>query len=124
MKTTIIYPEQIYGLLRDSKEGTRDVYGRIIYHDDKILITTDLETNSEKLMVDIDHSPGRTNYERYFSDIGSMDDIADAFAAMPCLESCDESCPFFNWPRNVGFPDSKDNDCEEFILWLESRATR
>lgn len=123
MKTTIIYPEQIYGLFRDDKEVTRDVYGRVIYRDDEILTTIDFETDTEKLIVDIDRSPERTNYERYFSDIGSLDDIVEAFAVMPCLELCDESCPFFNWPRNFGFSDSKDEDCEEFILWLESKAT-
>ena len=95
----------------------RDELGRVVYPRDKMKLTEIFPRG--KIVVDLIGSEPRTNYERYFADLGTLDDVILAFVMMKC-DVCTPGCPFFNWPGGDNF---YDDDCTNFVTWLSRTAT-
>lgn len=75
---------------------------------------------ADKLTVDLAASPERTNHERYFADLGTLLEIADA--ADSCLgdELCIcERCPLEGWGKAFG---ARPVGCAYFNWWLDKKA--
>ena len=73
-----------------------------------------------KLTVDLTASPDRTNYERYFADLGTHEEVA---RSMPhgdeCLDGACDSCPFDYWGKAFSMPCDY---CVAFDDWLNEKA--
>lgn len=115
----------------------RDRLGRIVYVGDRLLALGDVDLIvGGKLIIGVSHgrfmvspgraavdlaaSPERTNYERYFADLGTREEVADA------SESCiyDHSiscigCPLDEWGATFGMPSKH---CGAFDIWLDKKA--
>ena len=77
-----------------------------------------------KVIVDLDQSPKRTNYDRYFADIGTIDEIKKAFKTndLCFVSACRKSlCPFWNWGWEFDSDDGVDS-CINFRDWLDEVA--
>lgn len=116
----------------------RDNLGRIVYVDDVVLtphrtahqvgavggdcarLDNGRRVLARLLTVDLDASPERTNYERYFADLGTRDEVVEA--ADSCLYdrsiSC-SSCPLCGWGAAFGTPSAY---CDFFVDWLDKKA--
>lgn len=100
----------------------RDSLGRLIYRGD-VFIGLDAEAawwRRKELTVDLEKSPKRTNYERYFADIGTLDEVIDA--AFNGSDVLCEDCPLYRWGELCGF-DYEWSGCAGFGRWLEQEAT-
>lgn len=117
---------------------TRDSLGRIVYVDDVVLtphrtahqvgavggdcarLDNGRRVLARLLTVDLDASPERTNYERYFADLGTLDEVIDAGDSCICDMSlwCSD-CPFYRWGEAFGI---SPYDCIAFIRWLYEKA--
>ncbi len=76
----------------------------------------------EFVTIDLDASPKRTNYERYFADLGSLDEIKEAFDDIePCDPGACFSCPFRKWGQ--AFCMGGTGSCLGFKAWLNQEAT-
>lgn len=122
----------------------QDKLGRLIYEDD-IVVDGDLDrwlvlgesdyggidlkrgpwswlTLPEAVCVELDDSPKRSNYARYFADLGTIEEVIDASNTrieQDCRgQSCNE-CPF-NWWGEVF--DCITLYCFEFPEWLMKEA--
>lgn len=78
---------------------------------------------TDAALVDLETSPKRTNYERYFADIGSQETIDQAVDQICDSQGtdCSDTCPFWNWEY-----DADVGECyciEAFKEWLEQEAT-
>lgn len=62
--------------------------------------------------VDLDASPERTNYERYFSDLGTREEVREA-AASTCDDAICRDCPFDGAPWWC---------YDGFYRWLDEKA--
>lgn len=109
----------------------RDSLGRIVYEGDeldglcimegirgsKLRLNTfcgHLTTDAGSVTVDLAASPPRTNYERYFADLGTREEVVAAFYAINCQADgigCFE-CPF---KLTAG-------ECCYWPYWLDERA--
>ena len=115
----------------------RDSLGRIVYAGDVVedgaivyLVKSGnvrmmrqgdfFDAEAEKLIIDLSASPCLTNYERYFADLGTREEVADA--ADSCLgdesRTC-ELCPLAGWGKAFG---SHPFGCVYFNRWLIERA--
>jgi len=115
----------------------RDSLGRIVYVGDRLLALGDVDLIAGgKLLIGVSHgrfmvspgraavdlaaSPERTNYERYFADLGTRDEVVEA--ADSCLYdrsiSC-SSCPLCGWGAAFGTPSAY---CDFFVDWLDKKA--
>lgn len=115
----------------------RDSLGRIVYVGDRLLALGDVDLITDgKLLIGVSHgrfmvspvraavdlaaSPGRTNYERYFADLGTRDEVVEA--ADSCLYdrsiSC-SGCPIDGWGAAFGMSSAY---CDSFSDWLYERA--
>ena len=94
------------------KKLCRDYLVRLVYPEDLIQYVG---------IVDLENSPRRTNYERYFADLGSRDEITQAVEDA-CFETdslaCRHCCPFDDW-------DEEDPTLcmTGFLNWLDKEAT-
>ena len=98
----------------------RDSLGRIVYVGDRLLALGEVDliaggkliigvshgrfmVSPGRAAVDLEASPERTNYERYFADLGTRDEVVDA--ADSCLFdrsiSC-SGCPIDGWGAAFG----------------------
>lgn len=72
---------------------------------------------TDTAIVDLEASPKHTNYERYFADLGTLDEIRkarDCICLVTSLTDCESGgCVFDNWC------DSR----TAFARWLEQEAT-
>ena len=75
----------------------------------------------KELTVELADSPGRTNYQRYFADLGTLDEVIDAAYNGPDI-LC-ERCPFYRWGSLYGNLDDEWSGCAGFRRWLEQVAT-
>lgn len=101
--------------------GKNDEYRVYGFNDSGVLINGVLYDIYAE--VDLNLSPERTNYERYFADKGTFDEIEDAFTFRePCGSEYCETCPFQAWGEWFGGGDSV-GSCINFYDWLEEEAT-
>lgn len=69
--------------------------------------------------IDLAASPERTNYERYFADLGSWEDVLDAITYACDTLGCAD-CPIEDWPELFG---SGEISClAAFLRWLGEPA--
>lgn len=76
---------------------------------------TFFDAEADKLVIDLAASPYRTNYERYFADLGTFDEVIDAYEEEPesiCADAC-PTCPFAFLAGG---------DCYYFQKWLNEKA--
>lgn len=93
--------------------NSRDSLGRILFDGDIFTIDKESDTFTIALL----DSPKHSNYARYFSDIGTIDEIESAYIfATDCFKTDCRECPF-NYPWTGSL------DCMDFGLWLRSYAT-
>lgn len=71
-------------------------------------------------VLDMAWSPKRTNYERYFADVGALPDVKWAKSCACRGEKC-ANCPFSCWGDSFGI-DGYWFSCHDFNLWLEMEA--
>ena len=76
---------------------------------------------SEYLYVDLSRSLTRTNYERWFADLGTLEDVKEAFDAQ-CDDMC-YSCPLSHWGTYF-HTEMKYGGCFSFNAWLAEEAVR
>lgn len=115
-----------------------DSLGRIVYEGDeldglcimegirgsKLRLNTfcgHLTTDAGSVTVDLAASPPRTNYERYFADLGTRAEV-DAAREAECGDLRHESCwpcPFRQWGSAFSMPCWS---CLAFDGWLDERA--
>lgn len=104
----------------------RDKLGRIVYESDVLdngmrITFIGKRTDASDLEIDLAASPDRTNYERYFADLGTREEVQDAYLSH-CSNTahCSDSFAFYNWGR------ATDEDCcftcEYFPWWLDKKA--
>lgn len=115
----------------------RDSLGRIVYVGDRLLALGEVDliaggkliigvshgrfmVSPGRAAVDLEASPERTNYERYFADLGTLDEVIDAGDSCICDMSlwCSD-CPFYRWGEAFGI---SPYDCIAFIRWLYEKA--
>ena len=115
----------------------RDSLGRIVYVGDRLLALGEVDliaggkliigvshgrfmVSPGRAAVDLEASPERTNYERYFADLGTRDEVVDA--ADSCLFdrsiSC-SGCPIDGWGAAFGMSSAY---CGSFSDWLDETA--
>ena len=73
-------------------------------------------------IVDLAWSPERTNYERYFADLGTFEDIIEHTEDFcdDCFILGARNCPYYNWKR----PCDSGFSCRwAFQYWLTQKAT-
>lgn len=72
------------------------------------------------LEVDLKESPSHTNYERYFADLGTLDEVITAFLRS-CTDDMDcHECPFSRFGEWI---DRETPSCVSFEFWLYREAT-
>lgn len=81
-----------------------------------------LPVASDRATVNLSASPERTNYERYFADIATRDDIEDARVGVcdSVLDDACSNCVFYDWEKF--FDIHIVVDCDGFDAWLDERA--
>lgn len=102
--------------------GKNDEYRVYWFNDSGVLINGVLYDIYAE--VDLNLSPERTNYERYFADLGTLDQVvqcSDEICKQYDGKACTEtSCPFCWWSLCFW----ADGPClESFATWLEEEAT-
>lgn len=110
----------------------RDSLGRIVYEGDeldglcimegirgsKLRLNTfcgHLTTDAGSVTVDLAASPPRTNYERYFADLGAREEVEFAFFSWPCKNVDAPECVTCPFELVAG-------ECRYFPVWLDERA--
>lgn len=79
-----------------------------------------LPVASRSVTVDLASSPPRTNYVRYFADIGTREEVIEASDVcvhdtwIPC-----STCVFEGWGESFG---CRDDGCGGFDEWLDTHA--
>lgn len=67
-------------------------------------------------VVDLEKSPKHSNFERYFADLGTLEEVMDGFRDCRGISCYD--CPFRGWNRAFGMDYSFPSQCTGFPKWL------
>lgn len=78
-----------------------------------------IPARAECCEVDLEASPKRSNFERYFADLGTFDAVEHAYS-FGCDYNC-ENCPFDSWGKATDSK-SKFTTCLAFWDWLDEVA--
>lgn len=115
----------------------RDSLGRIVYVGDRLLALGEVDliaggkliigvshgrfmVSPGRAAVDLEASPERTNYERYFADLGTREEVAEAAKAI-CACSCEcPACVLNDWCET--FRVESGFCLLSFCCWLNKRA--
>lgn len=88
-------------------------------------LTTDLTdsrgiaVDPRTVTIDPDRSPSRTNYERWFADLGTREEVFRALHKA-CTDGCSD-CPIKDWPETA-YPGAS---CfSSFAVWIDEMAVR
>ena len=110
-----------------SEAMPRDSLGRIVYvgdvWEDGTRVISIQEGSSARFAetLDLAASPARTNYERYFADLGTRDEVRFAVSRECNSRSC-SGCVFANWV-SMAYCGSGIGFCYiPFNRWLDMKA--
>lgn len=98
--------------------GYFSFYNRAMLYNEESMLGIPVQTHL--LTVDLAVSPERSNYQRYFADLGTLDEITDAVYDCPDL-LCGH-CPLYHWGSLYGYG-APWQSCAGFKRWLDEVAT-
>lgn len=78
---------------------------------------------TESGTINLEASPKRSNYERYFADMGTLEEVlclSRTEAGLSCEWDC-EGCPFLGWGTFFGVPEHP-LYCVAFAIWLRRNS--
>lgn len=110
-----------------TKAMPRDKLGRIVYEGDVLdngmrIAFVGKRSCALDLEIDLSMYPERTNHERYFADVGTLEEVIGAFnESCDCTPDCEcWKCPFSMWGDR--FKCDSSVTCVGFKYWLDEMA--